>query len=153
MKAVGVMGPDFMPRPFDVDEPTAAPNGVVVKVMAASVNDSDRAAIHGRYAGSMGQRHPMLLGRDFVGRVTAVGADVDYIESAFVWQGLWRLEHRGSQAPSPTWWPCLWAGLPRFPMASTSLTLPPWAWPGSPHLRRSVRWGPHGWETWSCKVR
>jgi NADPH:quinone reductase-like Zn-dependent oxidoreductase len=79
MKVVGVTGPDFMPRPFDVDEPTAAPNEVVVKVMAASVNSSDRAAIHGRYAGSMGQRLPMALGRDFVGRVAAVGADVDYI--------------------------------------------------------------------------
>ena len=80
MKAVGVMGPDFMPRPFDIDEPTVAPDGVVVEVLAASVNDFDRAAIHGRYTGSTGQRHPMLLGRDFVGRVTAVGADVDYID-------------------------------------------------------------------------
>jgi NADPH:quinone reductase-like Zn-dependent oxidoreductase len=80
MKVVGVMGPDFMPRPFDVDEPTAAPNGVVVEVMAASVNDCDRAAIHGRSSGSTGERQPMLLGRDFVGRVTAVGADVDYID-------------------------------------------------------------------------
>ena len=49
-------------------------------MLAASVNDFDRAAIHGRYTGSTGQRHPMLLGRDFVGRVTAVGADVDYID-------------------------------------------------------------------------
>jgi NADPH:quinone reductase-like Zn-dependent oxidoreductase len=80
MKAVGVMGPDFMPRPFDIDEPTVAPDGVVVEVMAASVNDSDRAAIHGRYTGSAGRGHPMLLGSDFVGRVTAVGADVDYID-------------------------------------------------------------------------
>jgi NADPH:quinone reductase-like Zn-dependent oxidoreductase len=74
------MGPDFTPRPFDVDEPTVARDGVVVEVMAASVNDSDRAAIHGRYTGSMGQRLPMLLGRDFVGRVAAVGAGVDYID-------------------------------------------------------------------------
>lgn len=80
MKAVGVMGPDFMPRPFGIDEPTVAPDGVVVEVMAASVNDFDRAAIHGRYTGSAGQGHPMLLGSDFVGRVTAVGADVDYID-------------------------------------------------------------------------
>jgi NADPH:quinone reductase-like Zn-dependent oxidoreductase len=74
------MGPDFMPRPFDMDEPTAAPDGVVVEVMAASVSDSDRAAIHGRHTGSMGQRHPTPLGRDFVGRVAAVGAAVDYID-------------------------------------------------------------------------
>ena len=45
MKAVGVTGPDFMPRRFDVGEPIAAPGGVVVDVMAASVNDFDRAAV------------------------------------------------------------------------------------------------------------
>jgi NADPH:quinone reductase-like Zn-dependent oxidoreductase len=80
MKAMGVMGPNFMPRPFDVDEPTVAPNGVIVEVMAASVNECDRAAIHGRYSGSVGKRDPMLLGRDFVGRVAAVGVDVDYVD-------------------------------------------------------------------------
>ena len=77
MKAVGVTGPDFIPRLFDIDEPTAAPDGVVVDVMAASVNDFDRAAIDGRYTS---QPDPVLLGRDFVGRVTAVGDDVDYID-------------------------------------------------------------------------
>src|ERR1700720_2676261 len=80
MKAVGVTGPDFMPRLFDVDEPVVAPDGVVVEVMAASVNDSDRAAVEGHYIGSPGQLDPMLLGRDFVGRVTAVGNDADYID-------------------------------------------------------------------------
>jgi NADPH:quinone reductase-like Zn-dependent oxidoreductase len=82
-----VMGPDFMPRLFDIDEPTAAPGGVVVEVMAASVNDFDRAAIHGRHTSSMGQQDPVLLGRDFVGRVTAVGADVDYIDVGMVVAG------------------------------------------------------------------
>jgi NADPH:quinone reductase-like Zn-dependent oxidoreductase len=80
MKAVGVVGPDFMARWFDVDEPVAARDGVVVKVMAASVNDFDRAAVEGRYIGSAGQLDPVLLGRDFVGRVAAVGDDVDYID-------------------------------------------------------------------------
>ena len=80
MKAVGVTGPDFMPRLFDIDEPIAAPDGVVVDVIAASVNDFDRAAVHGRYLGLTGQFDPVLLGRDFVGRVAAVGDDVDYID-------------------------------------------------------------------------
>jgi NADPH:quinone reductase-like Zn-dependent oxidoreductase len=80
MKAVGVTGPDFMPRLFDVDEPVAAPDGVVVEVMAASLNDFDRAAVEGRYIGLTGQLDRVLLGRDFVGRVTAVGNDVDYID-------------------------------------------------------------------------
>jgi NADPH:quinone reductase-like Zn-dependent oxidoreductase len=80
MKAVGVTGPDFMPRLFDIDEPVAAPDGVVVEVMATSVNDFDRAAVEGRYIGLTGQLDPVLLGRDFVGRVGAVGDDVDYVE-------------------------------------------------------------------------
>ncbi len=80
MKAVGVTGPDFMPRLFDVGEPIAAPGGVVVEVMAASVNDFDRAAVRGRHIGPTAQLAPVLLGRDFVGRVAAVGDDVDYID-------------------------------------------------------------------------
>jgi NADPH:quinone reductase-like Zn-dependent oxidoreductase len=65
---------------FDVDEPVVAPDGVVVEVMAASVNDFDRAAVEGHYVSLAGQLDPVLLGRDFVGRVTAVGNDVDYID-------------------------------------------------------------------------
>jgi NADPH:quinone reductase-like Zn-dependent oxidoreductase len=80
MKAVGVMGQDNMTRLFDIEEPSAAHDQVVVEVMAASVNDFDRAAVRGRYASAMGQQDPVMLGRDFVGLVTAVGADVDYID-------------------------------------------------------------------------
>jgi len=40
MKAVGVTGPDLMPRLFDIGEPIAAPDGVVVDVMATSVTTS-----------------------------------------------------------------------------------------------------------------
>jgi NADPH:quinone reductase-like Zn-dependent oxidoreductase len=80
MKAVGVVGPDFMPRLFNIDEPVAARDGVVVEVMATSVNDFDRAAVVGRYIGLTGQLDPVLLGRDFVGQVAAVGDDVDYVD-------------------------------------------------------------------------
>jgi len=80
MKAVGVTGPDFMPRLFDIGEPIAAPGGVVVDVMAASVNDFDRAAVRARHIGLTVQPDPVLLGRDFVGRVATVGDDVDYID-------------------------------------------------------------------------
>ena len=80
MKAVGVTGPDFVPRLFDIREPIAAHGGVVVDVMAASVNDFDRAAVRGRHVGLTDQRGPVLLGRDFVGRVVTVGDDVDYID-------------------------------------------------------------------------
>jgi NADPH:quinone reductase-like Zn-dependent oxidoreductase len=80
MKAVGVTGPDFMPRLFDISEPIAAPDGVVVDVIAASVNDFDRAAVRGRHIGLTDQLDPVLLGRDFVGRVVTVGDEVDYID-------------------------------------------------------------------------
>ena len=49
MKAIGVTGPDFMPRLFDIGEPIAAPDGVVM--LATSVNDFDRAAVRGRHIG------------------------------------------------------------------------------------------------------
>ena len=77
MRAIGVVEPDFTPHLIDIDEPTAAPDGVVVDVMAASVNDFDRAALRGGYPNLT---NPLLLGRDFVGRVAAVGTDIDYID-------------------------------------------------------------------------
>ena len=80
MKTVRVTGPDFMPRLYDISEPVAAHDGVVVDVMAASVNDFDHAAVRGRYLGLTDQLDPVLLGRDFVGRVATVGDDVDYID-------------------------------------------------------------------------
>ncbi len=49
MQAVGLTGLDFMPRLFDIGEPIAAPDGVVVDVMATSVNEVDRAAVRGRH--------------------------------------------------------------------------------------------------------
>jgi NADPH:quinone reductase-like Zn-dependent oxidoreductase len=94
MKARGVTGPDFVPRLFDVDEPIAASDGVVVDVMAASINDFDRAAVRGRYLAATDQLVPILLGRDFVGRVAAVGEDVDYIDVGMYVAGV--------LAPQPT---------------------------------------------------
>lgn len=77
MKAIGVSRPDYTPRVYDIDEPTVVPGGVVIEVMAASVGDFDRAAVRGRYADL---DFPLFLGSDFVGKVTAVGADIDYID-------------------------------------------------------------------------
>jgi NADPH:quinone reductase-like Zn-dependent oxidoreductase len=80
MKAVGVKGQDDMTRLFDVEEPSAAHDGVVVEVIAASVNDFDRPAASGHYASAQASEDAVMLGRDFVGVVTAVGDDVDYID-------------------------------------------------------------------------
>jgi NADPH:quinone reductase-like Zn-dependent oxidoreductase len=87
MKAVGAVGPDFMPTLFDIAEPILAPDGVVVDVLAASVNDVDRAAVAGRYGAVLGQLNPVLLGRDFVGRVAAVGNEVDYLDVSMLVAG------------------------------------------------------------------
>jgi hypothetical protein len=54
MNAGGVTGPDFMPRPFAIGEPIAAPDGVV-DVMTTSVNDYHRAAVRGRHLGRTNQ--------------------------------------------------------------------------------------------------
>ena len=80
MKAVGVIGPDFQPRLFDVNEPIPARDGVVVEVMASSINEFDWAAARGHYARQEDRLAPLLLGRDFVGRVAAAGEDVNYID-------------------------------------------------------------------------
>jgi NADPH:quinone reductase-like Zn-dependent oxidoreductase len=80
MKALGVIGPDFEPRLFDVDEPTPVSDGVVVEVMASSVNEFDRAAARGHHDSQEDRLAPVLLGRDFVGRVAAIGEDVNYID-------------------------------------------------------------------------
>jgi NADPH:quinone reductase-like Zn-dependent oxidoreductase len=80
MKALGVTAPDFVPRLFDVDEPTAGYNEVVVDVMASPVTEFDRAAVRGHYRNQERRLAPVLLGRDFVGRVAAVGDNVGYID-------------------------------------------------------------------------
>jgi NADPH:quinone reductase-like Zn-dependent oxidoreductase len=80
MKVVGVTGQDNMTHLFDVEEPSPERNEVVVEVMAASMNDFDRTAVRGGYTSVMGQQDPVTLGRDFVGLVTAVGDDVNYID-------------------------------------------------------------------------
>ena len=89
MKAVGVAGKDSMTRLFDVEEPSAAHDEVVVEVIAASVNDFDRAAVRGHHASAPGS-DTVMLGRDFVGVVTAVGDDVDDAGHP-VWDGLKKL--------------------------------------------------------------
>jgi NADPH:quinone reductase-like Zn-dependent oxidoreductase len=79
MKAVGVTAPDFMPRLFDIDEPIAGPGEVVVEVMAASVNDVDRAAVGGSEGVRAKDPDRVVLGHDFVGRVAGVGRGVGYL--------------------------------------------------------------------------
>jgi NADPH:quinone reductase-like Zn-dependent oxidoreductase len=135
---VGVTGPDFMPRLFDVDEPVAAPDGVVVEVMAASVNDFDRAAVEGHYVGSTGQLDPVLLGRDFVGRVTAVGNDVDYIDVGMYVAGAMPPRAPGQLGTFTDMVAFRRARLLPSLMASASRKPQVSAWPGSPRSTPSA---------------
>ncbi|HWY01866.1 MAG TPA: hypothetical protein VNY55_18900, partial [Mycobacterium sp.] len=61
MKTVGVTGPDFMPRLFDISEPVAAHDGVVVDVMAASVNPDFSCGLAGSGGGGAGRLVGLLV--------------------------------------------------------------------------------------------
>jgi len=78
MKAVlltGHGGPEML-RLGDAPDPVAAPGEVVVDIHAASVNAADYKVRlgNGRYRLT---RFPHILGRDFSGVVSALGAGVD----------------------------------------------------------------------------
>lgn len=72
--------PQNVVRVEDVTKPTPAANEVLVKVVAASVNGSDREGVVGRpaYARLGGFRRPRhhILGSDISGRVEETGNDV-----------------------------------------------------------------------------
>jgi NADPH:quinone reductase-like Zn-dependent oxidoreductase len=73
-------GPPDVVRIEDVPEPTPEDSEVLIKVVAASVNGSDREAVVGRpaYARIGGLRRPRhaILGSDIAGRVEEVGKDI-----------------------------------------------------------------------------
>src|SRR5690606_39047868 len=75
MKAVYIEqfgGPEVL-KYGDLPDPIAGPGQVLVDVHAASVNGADWKVRAGHY----GQGNfPMVLGRDFSGVVSALGADV-----------------------------------------------------------------------------
>ena len=61
----------------DVPDPAAAPGQVVVDEVAASVNAADWKFRAGEYARHADTKLPLIPGRDFSGRVSAVGSGVD----------------------------------------------------------------------------
>src|SRR6187399_1760466 len=58
----------------DMPDPVAAPGEVVVDIVAASVNGADWKVLEGK-SGQL-SHFPYILGRDFSGVVSAVGAGV-----------------------------------------------------------------------------
>jgi NADPH:quinone reductase len=61
----------------DLPDPTAAADGLVVRVRASSVNPVDNAIAAGMLREMVGHDFPVILGRDYAGTVEAVGVDVD----------------------------------------------------------------------------
>ena len=81
MRAVIVDAFDAAPAVRDdLPDPTAAADGLVVRVRASSVNPVDNAIAAGMLREMVDHDFPVVLGRDYAGTVEAVGADVDGYE-------------------------------------------------------------------------
>jgi NADPH:quinone reductase-like Zn-dependent oxidoreductase len=77
MLLTGFGGTDML-RYGDAPDPVAGPGDVVVDVHAASVNAADYKMRVGGYSSTL--KFPHILGRDFSGVVSAVGAGVEDLE-------------------------------------------------------------------------
>ena len=79
MKAYSITGRDTQPGVNDIPDPAPAPDQVLVEVEAASVNGFDLSVAAGSVWDILPHEFPVILGRDFVGTVTAVGDNVQAI--------------------------------------------------------------------------
>src|SRR3954462_14013988 len=76
MKAFAITTRDVQPSVQDVPQPEPAPGQVLVEVEAASVNGFDLSVAAGSLWDMIPHEFPVVLGRDLVGTVTAVGDGV-----------------------------------------------------------------------------
>ena len=79
MKAFAITARDTQPAVQDVPQPEPAPGEVLVEVEAASVNGFDLSVAAGYVWDMIPHEFPVVLGRDLVGTVTAVGDGVDSV--------------------------------------------------------------------------
>jgi len=77
VKALAIPARDEAPAVLDVPDPVPGSGQVHVAVDAASINGFDLAVAAGRVWDGMAHTFPVVLGRDFVGTIDAVGDDVD----------------------------------------------------------------------------
>jgi NADPH:quinone reductase-like Zn-dependent oxidoreductase len=77
MKALAIAAKGEAPAVIDVPDLSPAAGAIRVSVDAASVNGFDLAVVAGHVWDAMPYSFPVVLGRDFVGTVDAVGDDVD----------------------------------------------------------------------------
>jgi NADPH:quinone reductase-like Zn-dependent oxidoreductase len=79
MKAFAITARDTQPAVQDVPQPEPAPGEVLVEIEAASVNGFDLSVAAGYVWDMIPHEFPVVLGRDLVGTVTAVGDGVDSV--------------------------------------------------------------------------
>ena len=76
MRAITLESFDSGPALHEVPTPKIAPNEVLVRVRASSVNPVDGAIVAGMMSGMVEHEFPTVLGRDYAGVVEQVGSDV-----------------------------------------------------------------------------
>lgn len=76
MRALSLPNFGTAPSITDIDLPAPAAGEILVKVAAASVNGFDGMVAAGYLNGMMDHRFPVVLGKDFAGKVEAVGDGV-----------------------------------------------------------------------------
>src|SRR5215207_3874553 len=76
MRAIVLEGFDSSPALREVPTPQIAPNEVLVRVRASSVNPVDGAIAAGMMSGMVDHEFPVVLGRDYAGVVEQAGSDV-----------------------------------------------------------------------------
>jgi NADPH2:quinone reductase len=76
MRAITLESFDSDPTLQEIPTPQVAPNEVLVRVRASSVNPIDNAIASGMLKDMVEHEFPVVLGRDFAGVVEQVGSDV-----------------------------------------------------------------------------
>src|SRR5918995_1974864 len=76
MRAITLESFDSGPALHEVPTPKIAPNEVLVRVRASSVNPVDGAIVAGMMSAMVEHEFPIVLGRDYAGVVEQVGSDV-----------------------------------------------------------------------------
>src|SRR5438270_14053913 len=79
MKAYAISGRDSQPAVQDIPQPEPAEGEVLIAVEAASVNGFDLSVAAGYVWDMIPHEFPVVLGRDLVGTVSAVGDGVDSV--------------------------------------------------------------------------
>jgi NADPH:quinone reductase-like Zn-dependent oxidoreductase len=80
MRAIAFASHGSAPEPHDLPIPTPAAGEILVEVAASSVNGFDFGVLGGRLQGVYEYEFPVILGKDFAGRVAALGEGVSGFE-------------------------------------------------------------------------